>query len=78
MAFFIMEYRVIGYSLAHAFSTNPKAGKWIFSVSSEDVGTNDILAVTEAAKSPENTPEGYKLFSVTDRDAVKTNKEAAQ
>nr|WP_232248916.1 hypothetical protein [Pseudomonas putida] len=67
-----MEYRVIGYSLAHAFSTNPKAGKRIFSVSSDDIGSSDILAVMDAARSPENTPEGYKLFSVTDRDAAKT------
>jgi len=68
---FIMEYRVIGYSLAHAFSTNPKAGKRIFSVSSDDIGSTDILAVMDAARSPENTPDGYKLFSVTDRDAAK-------
>jgi len=68
---FIMEYRVIGYSLAHAFSTNPKAGKRIFSVSSDDIGSTDILAVLDAARSPENTPDGYRLFSVTDRDAAK-------
>jgi hypothetical protein len=66
-----MEYRVIGYSLAHAFSTNPKAGKRIFSVSSDDIGSTDILAVLDAARSPENTPDGYRLFSVTDRDAAK-------
>ncbi|MFK3770023.1 hypothetical protein [Pseudomonas putida] len=71
MTTFIMEYRVIGYSLAHAFSTNPKAGKRIFSVSSDDIGSTDILAVMHAARSPENTPDGYKLFSVTDRDAAK-------
>ncbi|AOX08605.1 hypothetical protein D3C76_1728280 [compost metagenome] len=71
MTTFIMEYRVIGYSLAHAFSTNPKAGKRIFSVSSDDIGSTDILAVMDAARSPENTPDGYKLFSVTDRDAAK-------
>jgi len=59
-----MEYRVIGYSLAHAFSTNPKAGKRTFSVNSDDIGTSDILAVMEAARSPENTPDGFKLFSV--------------
>lgn len=71
MTTFIMEYRVIGYSLAHAFSTNPKAGKRIFSVSSDDIGSTDILAVLDAARSPENTPDGYQLFSVTDRDAAK-------
>ncbi|TRZ60016.1 hypothetical protein DZA28_08575 [Pseudomonas alloputida] len=71
MTTFIMEYRVIGYSLAHAFSTNPKAGKRIFSVSSDDIGSTDILAVMDAARSPVNTPDGYKLFSVTDRDAAK-------
>ncbi|MFE2005737.1 hypothetical protein ACFW6U_10120 [Pseudomonas guariconensis] len=71
MTTFIMEYRVIGYSLAHAFSINPKAGKRIFSVSSDDIGSTDILAVLDAANSPENTPDGYKLFSVTDRDAAK-------
>ncbi|MCE5979096.1 hypothetical protein [Pseudomonas sp. JR33AA] len=71
MTTFIMEYRVIGYSLAHAFSTNPKAGKRIFTVSSNDIGSTDILAVMDAACSPENTPDGYKLFSVTDRDAAK-------
>ncbi|ADR60410.1 Hypothetical protein, conserved [Pseudomonas putida BIRD-1] len=71
MTTFIMEYRVIGYSLAHAFSTNPKAGKRIFSVSSDDIGSTDILAVIDAARSPENTPDGYKLFSVTDHDAAK-------
>ncbi|MEW9876597.1 hypothetical protein [Pseudomonas putida] len=71
MTTFIMEYRVIGYSLANAFSTNPKAGKRIFSVSSDDIGSTDILAVMDAARSPENTPDGYKLFSVTDRDAAK-------
>lgn len=71
MTTFIMEYRVIGYSLAHAFSTNPKAGKRIFSVSSDDIGTSDILAVMDAARSPDNTPDGYQLFSVTDRDAAK-------
>lgn len=71
MTTFIMEYRVIGYSLAHAFSTNPKAGKRIFSVSSDDIGSTDILAVMDAARSPESTPDGYKLFSVTDRDAAK-------
>lgn len=69
MTTFVMEYRVIGYSLAHAFSTNPKAGKRTFSVNSDDIGTSDILAVMEAARSPENTPDGFKLFSVTDRDS---------
>lgn len=69
MTTFVMEYRVIGYSLAHAFSTNPKAGKRTFSVNSDDIGTNDILAVMEAARLPENTPDGFKLFSVTDRDS---------
>ncbi|MEN5141110.1 hypothetical protein [Pseudomonas juntendi] len=33
--------------------------------------STDILAVMDAARSPENTPDGYKLFSVTDRDAAK-------
>lgn len=69
MTTFIMEYRVLGYSLAHAFSTNPKAGKKTFSARSDDIGSTDILAVVEAASSPENTPEGYRLFSVRDRDA---------
>ena len=71
MTTFIMEYRVVGYSLAHALSLNPKAGKRIFSVNSDDIGTTDILAVMDAARSTENTPAGYQLFSVTDRDAAK-------
>lgn len=70
MTIFIMEYRVIGYSLAHAFSTNPKAGKRIFTANSDDIGSDDILAVMEAARTPENTPDGYELFSITDRDSL--------
>lgn len=69
MTVFIMEYRVIGYNTSHAFSLNPKAGKRTFFARSDEIGTTDILAVTEAAKSSENTPDGYRLFRVTDRDA---------
>lgn len=69
MTTFIMEYRVLGYSLAHAFSTNPKAGRRIFTVRSEDIGSTDLSAVVEAAKHPDNVPEGYRLFLVRDRDA---------
>ncbi|WP_439851114.1 hypothetical protein ACTACG_07135 [Pseudomonas syringae] len=69
MKVFIMEYRVIGYSLAHALSLNPKAGKRGFTVTSTDVGTEDLNAVLVAAQSSENTPDGYSLFSVRDRDS---------
>lgn len=68
MSTFSMEYRVIGYSLAHAFSTNPKSGKKGYFVESSDIGTECIKPVFEAADSNENTPEGYKLFSVTNVD----------
>lgn len=70
MSVFIMEYRVIGYNSSHALSLNPKAGKRVFFANSEDIGTSDILVVTGAAKSKENTPDGYRLFSVIDRDAA--------
>lgn len=69
MTVFIMEYRKIGYQLSDCMRLDPKWGKRTFTAKSEDIGTNDILAVMEAAKSPENTPDGYKLFSVRDRDA---------
>lgn len=71
MAFFIMEYRVKGYSLAHAFSRDPKSGRRVFSVSGDAIGTNDIDVVRQMAALPESTPEGYELFSVRDRDAQK-------
>lgn len=70
MTTFIVEYRVVEYSMAHALSLNPKAKKRIFSVDSADLGTTDILAVMEAARSQENTPKGFKLFSITDREAA--------
>jgi len=68
MTVFVMEYRVIGYSLAHAFSTNPKAGKRTFSVKSEQIGTEDISEIAKAAQDAENTPEGYRLFSIRNID----------
>lgn len=69
MTVFIMEYRVKGYGLQHVLSLNPKAGKRGFTVRSEDIGTTDINAVVHAASAPENTPDGYQLFSVRDRDS---------
>lgn len=69
MTVFIMEYRVIGFSPAMAMHPNPRAGRRTFFVNSDDLGTDDIKAVIEAARSPENTPKGYQLFSVKDRDA---------
>lgn len=70
MAFFIMEYRVKGYVLSDGFRLDPKWGKRTFTVSSQDLGTEDIEAVKVMAASKEVTPEGYELFSVRDRDAV--------
>lgn len=69
MTVFIMEYRRIGYTLADGMNPNPNAGKRRFTVDSKDVGTEDIKAVLAAARTHENTPEGYKLFSIKDRDA---------
>ncbi len=69
MTVFIIEYRRADYKLSDCMRLDPKWGKRTFTARSEDIGTTDILAVMEAAKSPENTPEGYKLFSVQDRDA---------
>lgn len=69
MAFFIMEYRVKGYTLADAMRPNPRWGKRIFTVSGDDLGTHDIEEVRRMAAMPEVTPEGYELFSVRDRDA---------
>jgi hypothetical protein len=69
MAFFIMEYRKKGYALSDAFRLDPKWGKRTFTVSSHDLGTDDIEAVRKMAASREATPEGYELFSVVDRDA---------
>lgn len=69
MAFFIMEYRIKGYSLANAFSRDPKSGRRVFTVSGDDIGTHDIDVVRQMAAAKENTPEGYELFSVRDRDA---------
>ena len=69
MAFFIMEYRVKGYSVTHALSLNPKAGRRTFFASGDDLGTHDIEVVRRVAALPESTPEGYELFSVRDRDA---------
>ncbi len=71
MAFFIMEYRVKGYSFQHAFSLNPKAGRKVFTVSGDDIGTHDISTVEAMARLPESTPEGYELHSIIDRDAAK-------
>jgi hypothetical protein len=70
MAFFIMEYRIKGYSLADGFRLNPKWGKRTFFVSSQDVGTDDIELVRAMAASADATPEGYELFSVRDRDQM--------
>lgn len=69
MSVFIMEYRRIGYTMAEGMHPDPNRGKRRFTVDSKDVGTDDINALAVAAKAPENTPEGYKLFSVKDRDA---------
>lgn len=70
MAFFIMEYRAIGYRLADAFHRDPRFKKRIFSISGQDLGTNDLEVVKKLAASREHTPEGYELFSVIDRDAL--------
>ncbi|WP_097140659.1 MULTISPECIES: hypothetical protein [unclassified Pseudomonas] len=69
MAFFIMEYRVKGCSLSDGFRRDPKWGKKTFTVSSTEIGTEDIEVVRAIAASPEATPAGYHLFSVHDRDA---------
>lgn len=71
MKTFIMEYRVIGYSLANAFSINPKSGKRTFFVNSDQIGTEDIELVIEAANSEDNTPSGYRLFSVRDGEVFR-------
>ena len=70
MAFFIMEYRVKGYRLCDALRPNPKWGRRIFTAPGENLGTHDIEAVRRMAAMPENTPDGYELFSVRDRDAA--------
>jgi hypothetical protein len=69
MAFFIMEYRAIGYKIADAFHRDPRFKKRIFSISSQDLGTDDLEVVKKLAAGREQTPEGYELFSVIDRDA---------
>lgn len=69
MAFFIMEYRVIGYGISQAFSRDPKAGRRTFFVSGDDIGTNDLAEVKRMAQMRDATPDGYELFSVIDRDA---------
>lgn len=71
MAFFIMEYRVEGYSLADCMRPDPRWGKKIFTVDGNDIGTHDIEVVKQMAAAPENTPAGYVLFSVRDRDGQK-------
>jgi hypothetical protein len=71
MTVFIMEYRVIGFTPAMAMHPNPRTGRRTFFVNSNDLGTDDINTVVEAARSPENTPKGYQLFSVKDRDQGK-------
>tara|TARA_Y100000780_G_scaffold182463_1_gene168488 strand:- start:3366 stop:3596 length:231 start_codon:yes stop_codon:yes gene_type:complete len=71
MAFFIMEYRVKDYGFRHAFSRDPKAGRKVFTVSGDDIGTHDIATVEAMARLPESTPEGYELHSIIDRDAAK-------
>ena len=70
MAFFIMEYRAIGYQLADAFHRDPRFKKRIFTISSEVLGTDDLEVVKKLAAAREHTPEGYELFSVIDRDAL--------
>lgn len=69
MTVFIIEYRKIGYKLSDGLRPDPKWGKRRFTVESKDVGTEDINVMLAASGAPENTPEGYKLFSVRDRDA---------
>lgn len=64
MTVFSIEYRVIGYSLADGMRPNPKWGKKGFTVSSEDLGTEDIQEVVAAAQYPAAIPDGYRLFSV--------------
>lgn len=77
-AFFIMEYRVKGYRVSDALRPNPKWGRRIFTVRGEDLGTNDIELVRRSAALPENTPEGYELFSVYDRDEANQEKGHAE
>lgn len=69
MTVFIIEYRIEGYSLANAFSLNPRSGRRIFTVSSRDLGTDDISRVVDAAKHPDNVPARHRLHSVKDRDS---------
>lgn len=69
MTVFIMEYRKIGFQLSDGLRPDPKWGKRRFTVDSKDVGTDDVKVVLVAANAPENTPDGYRLFSVRDRDA---------
>lgn len=77
-AFFIMEYRVKGYRVCDALRPNPKWGRRIFSVRGDDLGTQDIETLRRAAALPENTPEGYELFRVYDRDAASQEKGHAE
>lgn len=69
MTVFIIEYRKIGYKLSDGLRPDPKWGKRRFTVESTDVGTEDLNMMLAASGAPENTPEGYELFSVRDRDA---------
>jgi hypothetical protein len=69
MTVFIIEYRKIGYKLSDGLRPDPKWGKRRFTVESKDVGTEDLEVMLLASNAPENTPDGYALFSVRDRNA---------
>ncbi|MBM5458715.1 hypothetical protein H8F21_14195 [Pseudomonas sp. P66] len=70
MAYFVIIYRVKGYTPADALRPDPYWGKKIFTANGEAVGTHDIEVVRALAGSSEWIPEGYELHSVADTDAI--------
>lgn len=62
MAIVFMDYRRIGYTLADAFSSDPKAGKRNFTIDQERLPPSDPDELLQAARA--QAPEGYELISL--------------
>lgn len=77
MAYFVIIYRIKGYSPADASNPDPYWGKIIYTANGASAGTEDIEVVRRLASSAEWTPEGYELLSVKDNDAAGHDREPA-
>lgn len=59
-----VEYRVKGYKMSDAMRPDPGWGRRIFTVNTEDIGTDDMNEVERMAKDRDAVPVGFSFFSI--------------